>query len=183
MVLQGLVESGVNAFGVSPSGSWEMDEDSVVKSDMSVIEDLLRKGFVPVLHGDCVRDRKKGFNILSGDIIVEALAGHFKPKRVVFVSDVDGVFDKPPNSPDATLLKEISLDADGMANDVEYSLPEVDVTGGMASKLTRASNIAQMNIPVFVVGSSAEEIRQACTEGKTNGKGTKIFSTSPTSPK
>ena len=84
---------------------------------------------------------------------------------------------------DATLLKEISLDADGITNDVEYSLPEVDVTGGMASKLTRASNIAQMNIPVFVVGSSAEEIRQACTEGKTNGKGTKIFSTSPTSPK
>ena len=43
----------------------------MVKSDMSVIEDLLRRGFVPVLHGDCVRDRNKGFNILSGDVIVE----------------------------------------------------------------------------------------------------------------
>ena len=43
----------------------------MVTADMSVLEDLLRRGFTPVLHGDCVRDKARGFGILGGDSIVE----------------------------------------------------------------------------------------------------------------
>ena len=48
-----------------------MSDGEVVSSDMAILEDLLQKGFIPVLHGDCVRDKARGFGILSGDSIVE----------------------------------------------------------------------------------------------------------------
>ena len=48
-----------------------MSDGEVVASDMAILEDLLQKGFIPVLHGDCVRDKARGFGILSGDSIVE----------------------------------------------------------------------------------------------------------------
>ena len=48
-----------------------MSDGEVVASDMTILEDLLQRGFTPVLHGDCVRDRARGFGILSGDGIVE----------------------------------------------------------------------------------------------------------------
>ena len=54
----------------------------MVTSDMATLEDLLHGGFIPVLHGDCVRDKTRGFGILSGDSIVEvgiASAGQAGP--------------------------------------------------------------------------------------------------------
>ena len=77
---------------------------------------------------------------------------------------------------DAKLLGEIPLKADWVPDNVEFSHPQFDVTGGMASKMARACSIAKSNIPVFVVGSTEEEIKLACKEGRTNDRGTKIFS-------
>ena len=42
--------------------------------------------------GDVVNDAEQGCAILSGDTLVECLTEEFKPKRVVFVSGVEGIF-------------------------------------------------------------------------------------------
>ena len=66
-------------------------------------------------------------------------------------------------SPEGTL--------DGIVSD---SCQSSDVTGGMAGKLTRASNIATLHIPVFVV-SSGRDAYLACQEGKLGESGTQIL--------
>ena len=47
-------------------------EDGILHScDLTGVEELLAQGFVPILHGDCVKDLQNGYTILSGDLIVE----------------------------------------------------------------------------------------------------------------
>ena len=83
-------------------------------------------GKVPVLHGDVVRDSEQGCAILSGDTLVECLTEEFKPKRVVFISDVEGIFTSKPlhkdgpcdicpdgRTPPPALLREIQVKPDG----------------------------------------------------------------------
>ena len=86
----------------------------------------LMEGKIPVLHGDVVNDAEQGCAILSGDTLVECLTEEFKPKRVVFVSDVEGIFTAKPlhkngpcdlcpdgKTPPPALLREIQVNPDG----------------------------------------------------------------------
>ena len=86
----------------------------------------LMEGKIPVLHGDVVNDAEQGCAILSGDTLVECLTEEFKPKRVVFVSDVEGIFTAKPlhkngpcdlcpdgETPPPALLREIQVNPDG----------------------------------------------------------------------
>lgn len=61
----------------------------------------LEAGFVPVVHGDAVIDSSRGCSILSGDTLMLALAKAFQPRYCVFVTNVDGVFDRDPTAPGA----------------------------------------------------------------------------------
>lgn len=83
-------------------------------------------GKVPVLHGDVICDSEQGCAILSGDTLVECLTEEFKPKRVVFISDVQGIFTSKPlhknrpcdicpdgTTPPPALLREIQVKPDG----------------------------------------------------------------------
>ena len=86
----------------------------------------LMEGKIPVLHGDVVDDAEQGCAILSGDTLVECLTEEFEPKRVVFVSDVEGIFTAKPlhkngpcdlcpdgKTPPPALLREIQVNPDG----------------------------------------------------------------------
>jgi isopentenyl phosphate kinase len=57
-----------------------------------------------VLHGDCVLDTELGCTVLGGDSIMEVLAAELKPKRVVFLTNVEGIFTKPPDQIGARLI-------------------------------------------------------------------------------
>jgi len=88
--------NGIPAVGISPCGSWLTSGGLVTRSAVQPVVELLVAGFVPILHGDCVLDDVQGCAILSGDKIIEKLVEKLRPRRVVFLTDVDGIFDKPP---------------------------------------------------------------------------------------
>lgn len=46
------------------------------------------RGFVPVLHGDAVLDKAVSWSILSGDVIMQALAAHFRYSMAVVCTDL-----------------------------------------------------------------------------------------------
>ncbi len=50
-----------------------------------------------VMHGDCVVDERDGCGILSGDALLEALCLALRPELAVFLTDVPGVFSRPPS--------------------------------------------------------------------------------------
>jgi isopentenyl phosphate kinase len=95
-----------------------------------VVERTVRAGLVPVLHGDAGLYGEFGAGILSGDTIVEILGLAPWVTHVVFITDVDGVYDKDPNThEDAVLLRTLTV-LDGTI-EATGSTHEHDVTGGL----------------------------------------------------
>ncbi|POO03459.1 Aspartate/glutamate/uridylate kinase [Trema orientale] len=114
------------------------------------------------MHGDAVLDNSLGCTILSGDVIIRHLAVHFKPDYVVFLTDVLGVYDRPPLESNAVLLREIAVREDGnwsvvkpnlqnTNNQVEITVAAHDTTGGMETKILEAAMIAKLGIDVYIV--------------------------------
>jgi len=98
---------------------------------LDTITYMLKKGYVPVLYGDVVVGDR--VYVLSGDEIAWFLARELQAKKLIFVTEVLGVFDRDPSVAGAKLINEIRLD-DVVKLDT-HSIRGIDVTGGMATKL------------------------------------------------
>ncbi len=109
LVFRELERANLRACIVESSAVTTAVSGKIKKIDTEFIEFLLAQDIIPILSGDVVIDQRTGYSIISGDQIVSHLAKSFKADRVVFVSDVDGVFDKDPKVyPDAKLIPEIN---------------------------------------------------------------------------
>ena len=64
---------------------------------------------------------------------MELMATLFKPERVVFVSDIDGLYDKNPKMHgDAKFIHEVTEE---VMNNVDSEEDVADVTGGVRNKM------------------------------------------------
>ncbi|XP_033762287.1 isopentenyl phosphate kinase-like isoform X2 [Pecten maximus] len=142
LVVRSLVENDVNAIGLPAAGFWVTDTGKISRHGVTGIMELLDNGFVPVLHGDCVLDISKGCHILSGDVIIKTLCKEHLVNRVVFLSDVTGVYDKPPSETDAKHISKICVGENGkIMADISTTSSPYDVTGGMLLKICTAMDI------------------------------------------
>ena len=117
-------------------------------------EMLLDNDLIPVSFGDVVPDRELTFSICSGDLLMLAIAEHFRPKMAVFVADVDGVFDKDPKEfKDAKLLGEVSK---RNIRKIAAGTRDRDVTGAMRGKLARMTEIAKHCENTIILNGNAE---------------------------
>nr|GMD85550.1 isopentenyl phosphate kinase isoform X2 [Ipomoea batatas]GMD90701.1 isopentenyl phosphate kinase isoform X2 [Ipomoea batatas] len=140
-------------------------------ADVSMVVNAIDAGFIPVLHGDAVLDSSQECTILSGDVIISHLAAKLKPEYVVFLTDVYGVYDRPPTDPDAVLLQEIAVREDGSWSVVkptlqgtskpEFTVASHDTTGGMVTKISEAAMIARLGIDVYIVKVGTEHSLRA----------------------
>ena len=133
LMTQTLLDLGIPAASVSPGTCFVMDDGRLAPEYLEPIEALRGMGIMPVTFGDVVMDRSRGFGIVSGDQMMELMAEMFRPERVVFVSDIDGLYTaNPKENPDAELIPE--FDADTL--DRVSSVSDVDdVTGGVRNKM------------------------------------------------
>ena len=122
--------------------------------DLKCFEESISIGLTPVTFGDIVFDDELGFSICSGDILVLNLSRYFKPEKVIFVIDEDGIFDKDPKRyKDAKLLREIKYNDLPVAEKSIYT----DVTGGMGGKIEVIREIAKEDIDVLVVNGNKRD--------------------------
>ncbi len=98
LVWRELARAGINACVVIHSVVIKTSGRRISKFDTEFIEDLIRKRIAPVLFGDAVFDEKDGFSIVSGDVMVAYLSKKLKAAKVVYISNVDGVFDRNPKT-------------------------------------------------------------------------------------
>ena len=145
--LQGLVcdalqDAGLHAISLSTS---DLGLDGVPPR----ARDALALGFVPVAPGDVVLDPELRWRILSGDALMVALAKALKPRRAIFVTDVDGIHDRWPGG---RLVRRVGPGDEPLAGEARGA----DVTGGMAGKLRRARDVAAAGCDVLVVNGMAE---------------------------
>eukprot|EP00884_Botryococcus_braunii_P006400 jgi/Botrbrau1/15761/Bobra.4_1s0125.1 len=171
LVVGQLRNSGILACGLSPFGSWRTCNRKVTVHNAAFVRELCLAGFVPVLHGDVVLDDDYGCTILSGDSIMATLAAELAPTYVVFLTNVDGVYNIPPDQPGAQLLRHIQIlqdggwTAEGLSGAAVLSSQDHDVTGGMAGKVAEAGAIAQLGIPVIIARAGSESGALACQHG------------------
>ena len=202
-----LLDHGVNAVSISPGVSFpgmrsygssitsnkNVDEDSSNSSVAAMellcesIRQSLDAGLLPVIHGDaCLLDETHA-GILGGDTLVEGLVGSKTMKesihKVIFITDVAGVFTSDPKTTDDarlirslrvdTITGEVTSDEDTLAEmDIGGSSHAHDVTGGLKAKLGAAVTAVQCGKDVIIAkccSESAEKFVQgdSCTEAGT----------------
>jgi len=131
-------------------------------NSFSKVNDVMDLGMVPVYHGDVVFDSAQGCAIVSGDVILEQLCETLNPTRAVFLTDVQGIFTRPPTDSNAKLIKELIVCEDGTCMLPEMSNMDHDVTGGIEGKIKTACSIVnRFKIPVFIVQVGTEHAYHA----------------------
>jgi isopentenyl phosphate kinase len=193
LLTQAALEAGVPATGLSPCGSWACSRGQLAEAGggLAAVRAVLGAGLVPVLHGDAVLDDTQGCCILSGDVILRALAEELRPGVAVFLTDVAGIYTKPPAQPGAQLVTEILVAGDasivsattaaggrggggggggvaaaaadeGLA--VQLGAAEgCDTTGGMAAKAAEACRIAARGCPVVIAAAGSAAAAAICS--------------------
>lgn len=136
-------EAGLRPIGLPLHVLARSEGDQLVDLPVSRIERLLAEGHTPVLHGTLVRDEDLGWRVVSADEVLQNLAEELEPRLAVFATDVDGVFDRHPEAPGATLLTSLSA-ADAQRVAAFEEGPGEDVTGRMRGKLLRALAVAEV---------------------------------------
>ncbi len=154
MVVKELNEAGLPAVSV-PTGSCFMMEDRRLNMEHSeVLRNMFAKGIMPVMFGDVVMDQKLGFAICSGDQIMELMTRIFKPTRVIFVSDIDGLYDKDPKSnEDAKLIEEVNKK---VLESVSTDITVDDVTGGVREKMETMLRMCSGGCDCILVNGAVE---------------------------
>lgn len=94
------------------------------KGAISSASNLVKLGFLPVLHGDVVLNDSNRCRIYSGDKIMKWFCNSmhsnsdsddsdgFKVVAAVFLTDVAGVYSHPPDNVNAVLIQQIVIDCD-----------------------------------------------------------------------
>ena len=165
-VINALRNAGIPAMSVPPALFLDQAAGKDISVCLDAFHDLLRGGYVPVTFGDVVLDKKWGASICSGDTLMEILAEEFKPDSAIFVTNVDGIFDRDPKLGKANLIKCIHVSS---APKVKGARSGSDVTGAMAGKLKSALDIAQSGTKVIVLNglkSGRLELALKDREGK-----------------
>ena len=160
-----LLNNQINAVGISPCFAIPgIDPNGVVDTStelifqQSILYRTIQAGIVPVLHGDaCLYDNNIDTDntnelnriggILSGDALMEIIGKSSYVKQVIFITDVDGVYNQDPKTnPDAQLIRTISVnrktgDIDNISLlDATVSSHAHDVTGGLKVRTYKKLN-------------------------------------------
>ena len=153
-IVDALVREKVNAVGLSPCAFW--DSRGCSAASVEIIRGLVGRGFVPVLHGDAIACGDRSV-ILSGDKIVADLAEVLRPKVVLFLSNVNGIYNKPPSCEGAILIPRIEVVPNGWSCvGIEFESAAHDTTGGMQGKVEEAAAIALGGVDVVVARAGSQ---------------------------
>jgi isopentenyl phosphate kinase len=164
MVISELIDAGIPSVSIPAGACFIMDDNELLIGDGEVLNGYVRLGIVPVMFGDVVLDRKKGFGICSGDAIMRCLADMFRPDAVIFVSDVDGLYDRDPKiSKNAKLIKDVNSD---ILADIPAETTVADVTGGVHAKMRAMLNLCSDGRDCILVNGTAEGRLNSLLTGK-----------------
>lgn len=139
-----LLLSGVWFVPIKPMSFMTLRSGRLLRCFLDPIATALKTGVTPLIHGDIVFDVANGFGIISADRIASILANTFRTSRVLFGTDVDGVFTKnPKRHRQAEMIPEVRRTN---YKQVLRGLKESsgsDVSGGMHGKVLEAVNVAR----------------------------------------
>ena len=153
LVLKSLHKNDISAVSISPHSIVKLNDHKLAEMNYKIFEDYLGKSFTPVTFGDVVLDKKLGFSICSGDLLVGALAENFKPEKVVFVIDEDGLYTANPKlNKNAKFISSTTIKE--LEKLVTTKDKHADVTKGMQGKIDTIKNIARLGIDTILLNGN-----------------------------
>jgi len=164
LVVESLINAGVNAVAFTPSDGGVLDGGRIIEFPTESVKKLLESGAVPVAYGDVLSDKKRKYGILSGDQLVTYLAAALSAARVVVACDVDGIFDRDPAEDGAKKLDVLNR---AVAGSVSLSGSKgTDVTGGMKGKVEELVGLGEDGITSHVIsGLTPGNVKKALLGG------------------
>lgn len=157
LLIEALLKNDVPAVSIPPSAVIKQTNRRICEFNEKIVSDYLTAGYLPILHGDMVLDKKIGGSVCSGDQIISYLAK--KANRIIFGSDVDGVLVGGKLVPNITKknLREVLGYIKGSG--------APDVTGGMLGKINELKAIKK---PIYIVNATkSERIESILSDKKT----------------
>jgi isopentenyl phosphate kinase len=169
-ILKILIKNNLNPISISPSSVISNNNKLINEINLSTFEKPMNLRFIPVTFGDIVMDKSLGFSICSGDQIILHLAKKFKPDHVIFVTDVDGVFTKPPGRRVKTeLIEKINIRSKSdmkLVKDIESEMEVADVTGGIFEKLKISMEIAKSGVQTSIINGTVKNRLKDCINSR-----------------
>ncbi|MGD0422704.1 MAG: isopentenyl phosphate kinase [Candidatus Bathyarchaeia archaeon] len=119
--------------------------------NLSPIKEWMRLGCIPSTGGDIVPDVSTGFSVVSGDQLAVHIAVSLGASKLIFATDVDGIFDSDPKQNRKARLMRVVQTRNVQRIAAKVRPDITDVTGGMEGKIEEAALAASKGIPVFFV--------------------------------
>ncbi len=135
---------------LAPMSFMTLRQGQVGRSFLDPITAALRLGLIPLIHGDVAFDEIRGCGIVSADRIASLLGEKMGTSRVLFGSDVDGLYDgNPKTSSKAELIVEVNRS--NYIRVLKGLKPTSDdVTGGMRGKVLQALRLAKHGCESYI---------------------------------
>ena len=166
------LSAGIPIVPLQTSSFAHMRKGRVHFTDISTIKTILEKGGVPLLGGDVVLADKKKTAIASADNLAVELSKKIKGVRLLFATDVDGVYQKFPPRVQERPFSTLDRGAVKKFLKARYSkITRTDVTGAMPGKL-RALLAARGTTAVVFNGNARGSLADALSGKK---QGTKVM--------
>jgi isopentenyl phosphate kinase len=165
LVLASLQNHGLAAVSIPPHAIVTLNNHRLLRLDSRIFDSYLKQGFVPVTFGDVALDTTLGFSICSGDLLVQFLAAYFKPEKVIFVLDEDGLYTaNPKTDPEASFIETATVK--GLRTLTTRSNAHADVTKGMEGKLETITKIAKAGIDTILLNGNVHNRLYNTLKGK-----------------
>ena len=160
IIVNSMINNGLNPYGLQPSVFTSAHRPITMKIKQLLA--MARSRIMPVTFGDVVSIEGAKYTILSGDSLMTIIARVLRPAKVIFATNVDGIYS---DLEARKLIPLISANASGKAYQVSVNTVS-DVTGGMQRKITEAFKIASGGMDVMMVNGLYPERIVEAAQGK-----------------
>jgi len=145
IVTDAFLDADVPVLSIQPSASTRCQDGLLTYMDTQAIRAALRHDLVPLIYGDVAIDEARGGTITSTEDLFLYLAEELQPNRVLLFSNVPGVLDDQ-----GAIIPRITPNTPSSLRETLSGSAGVDVTGGMADKVTRMLGLVQRNPDTIV---------------------------------
>nr|WP_063851230.1 fosfomycin resistance kinase FosC [Pseudomonas syringae]CAA83855.1 phosphotransferase [Pseudomonas syringae] len=135
------VEQGLRVYPFQSSALLGVDEEGRVTLHARQLATAMASGYMPLLTGDLLLRGEQEAQVFSSDNIAPLLAADFEVRRVLYYSDVAGVYDQgnalvPWVGNANAACMEACVGASSMT----------DLTGGMRNKFMQQRQLARLGV-------------------------------------
>lgn len=145
-VVAALVEAGLSPYSIAPSSAAMARDGEIEDFGLEPLAAALRGGYLPVVYGDVVADRRRGATIASTERLFlrlsEGLPRHgWRVARCLWLGVTAGVYDG-----DGRVLPRLGPGNGEAIPEAVGGSPDADVTGGMRHRVETALRMSRLGV-------------------------------------